>query len=274
MKKPSSKKSPTVKPSLLQVIVNALEDLKAQNIVTLDVSRLTDVTDTLIIASGSSSRQVRALAQNAVEDAKKHGMPSIGIEGLDGGEWVLADFGDAVLHVMQPETREFYDLENLWQTRETKAAAAEAKTDAKKSASAKPAATKSTTAPSTVENRAVGKSAFIPEAEFTTQSDAAKARKSPGKPKAAPPKADTKKSVTKAGPVKAAPVKAGVRAKTGTKKPAASKAVSEKTTVKKTVAKKVAAPKSAAAKPKPAAPKLTAKKPAAKKPAARKSPAK
>jgi len=139
--KASSKKTATAKPSLLQVIVNALEDLKAQNIVTLDVARLTDVTDTLVIASGSSSRQVRALAQNAVEDAKKNGMASIGIEGLDGGEWVLADFGDVVLHVMQPETREFYDLENLWQTRETKAAAAEAKTDAKKSAATKSATT-------------------------------------------------------------------------------------------------------------------------------------
>src|SRR6478735_4594611 len=162
MKKPSSKK-PSSKPSLLQVILNALEDLKAQNIVTLDVSGLTYVTDTLVIASGSSSRQVRALAQNAVEEAKKNGMPSIGIEGLDGGEWVLADFGDVVLHVMQPETREFYDLENLWQTRENKIAAAEAKTDTKKSAVTKSPASKSTTA-----KPAAGKAAFIPEAEFTT----------------------------------------------------------------------------------------------------------
>jgi ribosome-associated protein len=259
MKKPSSKKTSTAKPSLLQVIINALEDLKAQNIVTLDVSKLTYVTDTLVIASGSSSRQVRALAQNAVEDAKKNGMPSIGIEGLDGGEWVLADFGDVVLHVMQPETREFYDLENLWQTRENKATAAEAKTDAKKSTAKKPT---------------TKKEVFIAEAEFTTQSDAAKARKSPGKPKAKPASTGSKKPVAKA-----APVKAGVRAKTGTKKPAASKTVSEKTTVKKTAAKKVAAPKTVAPKPKLAAPKLTAKKstkakPAAKKPAARKSPAK
>lgn len=264
MKKPASKKTSTAKLSLLQVIINALEDLKAQNIVTLDVSRLTYVTDTLVIASGSSSRQVRALAQNAVEDVKKNGMASIGIEGLDGGEWVLADFGDVVLHVMQPETREFYDLENLWQTRETKAAATETKTDAKKSSAAK----------STTAKPASKKEAFIAEAEFTTQSDAAKARKSPGKPKAKPSSASSKKPVAKA-----APVKAGVRAKTGTKKPAASKAVSEKTTVKKTAAKKVAAPKTVAPKPKLAAPKLTAKKstkakPAAKKPAARKSPAK
>ena len=99
MKKPASKKTSSVKLSLLQVIINALEDLKAQNIVTLDVSRLTYVTDTLVIASGSSSRQVRALAQNAVEDVKKNGMASIGIEGLDGGEWVLADFGDVAVFV-------------------------------------------------------------------------------------------------------------------------------------------------------------------------------
>ena len=223
-KKPSSKKPAGAKPSLLQVIINALEDLKAQNIVTLDVTRLTDVTDTLIIASGSSSRQVRALAQHAVEEAKKQGMPSIGIEGLDGGEWVLADFGDVVLHVMQPEVREFYDLEKLWQSTESKSAPVTQAAPAAKPAAKKPATTK----------KADVKTAPAPVIEFTTQSDAAKARKAPGKPKAAPSSAASPKKPA----AKTTPVKAGIYAKTGTKKPAAKKAAAKKPAAKKPAAKK------------------------------------
>lgn len=248
MKKPSSKKTAAAKPSLLQIIINALEDLKAQNIVTLDVTRLTDVTDTLVIASGSSNRQVRALAQHAMEETKKQGMPSMGVEGLDAGEWVLADFGDVVLHVMQPEVREFYDLEKLWQSTETPVVAQK-----KTEVSPKPAARKAAPAKAAVKKTVTKKPAAAPEAEFTSQSDAAKARKSPVKPKTA----------TAAG-TKKAPPKAGVYAKTGTRKPAAPQAA---TAAKKTTtAKKAAAPKKpAAAKPatKPAA---ASKKPAARKP--------
>ncbi len=96
------------------LITNALEDLKGKDIVTMDVSELSDVMDTLIIASGTSNRHVKSLASNAVQDAKDNGMPAIGVEGLESGEWVLADFGDTVLHVMMPATRDFYDLEKLW----------------------------------------------------------------------------------------------------------------------------------------------------------------
>jgi ribosome-associated protein len=99
---------------LNQAIITALEDLKGKNIVTLDVRGLTDVMDTLIIASGTSSRHARALAENLVEDTKKQGFRALGIEGLDVGDWVLVDFGDTVVHVMQQETRDFYELEILW----------------------------------------------------------------------------------------------------------------------------------------------------------------
>lgn len=99
---------------LNEILINALEDLKAKDIVSLDVSGLTDVMDTLIIASGTSSRHVKSLAANAVQDAKDQGIAALGVEGLEGGEWVLADFGDTVLHVMLPATRDFYDLEKLW----------------------------------------------------------------------------------------------------------------------------------------------------------------
>ncbi len=96
------------------LIINALEDLKGKEIVSMDVSELSDVMDTLIIASGTSNRHVKSLATNAVQDAKDKGLPALGIEGLESGEWVLADFGDTVLHVMMPATRDFYDLEKLW----------------------------------------------------------------------------------------------------------------------------------------------------------------
>lgn len=99
---------------LNQAIVNALEDLKGQNIVKLDVQALSDVMDTLIIVSGTSSRHSRALAENLVEETKKQGFRALGVEGLEVGDWVLVDYGDTVVHVMQEETRAYYELEKLW----------------------------------------------------------------------------------------------------------------------------------------------------------------
>lgn len=99
---------------LNQAIITALENLKGQNIVTLDVHELSDVMDTLIIASGTSNRHSRSLAENLVEETKKAGFRALGIEGLEIGDWVLVDFGDTVVHVMQQETRDYYELEKLW----------------------------------------------------------------------------------------------------------------------------------------------------------------
>lgn len=98
---------------LNEIIVQALEDVKAKNIVQLDVRELSDVMDTLVIASGTSSRHVKSLAGNVVEDAKHQGHQPLGVEGAD-TDWVLVDFGDIVVHVMQDEARKFYDLEKLW----------------------------------------------------------------------------------------------------------------------------------------------------------------
>lgn len=95
-------------------IINALENLKGQEIVTLDVSQLSDVMDTLIIASGTSSRHARSLAENLVEETKKAGFRALGVEGLETGDWVLVDYGDTVVHVMQDEARNYYELEKLW----------------------------------------------------------------------------------------------------------------------------------------------------------------
>ncbi len=109
--------------ALTALVVNAIEELKGQDIVELDVSRLTDVTDCMVIASGRSDRQVKALAENVVERAKQHAIRPLGVEGLERGEWVLVDLCDVVVHVMQPETREYYQLEKLWSGLDDHAAA-------------------------------------------------------------------------------------------------------------------------------------------------------
>jgi ribosome-associated protein len=99
---------------LVQTVVAALDDLKAVNTVSLDVSGLTDVMDYLVIASGTSNRHVKSLADNVSVEAKKQGVRPLGTEGEEAGEWVLVDLGDVVVHVMLPATRDFYDLERLW----------------------------------------------------------------------------------------------------------------------------------------------------------------
>jgi ribosome-associated protein len=113
-----SKKKTTNKPlnsaELRDLVVNAMEDLKAQDIQVLDVSKQSDVADFMVIASGSSSRQVSAIADNVIEDSKKQGMRPLGSEGKETGEWVLVDLGDVIAHVMQTSVREFYQLEKLW----------------------------------------------------------------------------------------------------------------------------------------------------------------
>jgi ribosome-associated protein len=99
---------------LKKLVVDALADLKAINTVTLDVTGLTDVMDYLVVSSGTSNRHVKSLASNVCMEAKKQGQRALGVEGEDAGEWVLVDFGDVVVHVMLPATRDFYDLERLW----------------------------------------------------------------------------------------------------------------------------------------------------------------
>jgi ribosome-associated protein len=99
---------------LRDLVVEALDDLKGKDIRKLDVRDLTDIADYMVIASGTSDRHVKALADNVRERALEQGVKPLGTEGEDSGEWVLVDFGDVLVHVMQQQTREFYDLEKLW----------------------------------------------------------------------------------------------------------------------------------------------------------------
>lgn len=100
--------------ALTELVIDALDDIKAKDIIRLDVRDMTTVTDYMVVASGTSSRHVKALVENVAEKAKAAGHRPIGIEGEDGGEWVLLDLQDALVHVMLPKVREFYNLEKLW----------------------------------------------------------------------------------------------------------------------------------------------------------------
>lgn len=96
------------------LVIDALEDIKAKNILLLNVSKLTSLFDYIVIASGDSNRQTKALANNVREKLKEAGAQVYGSEGEESGEWVLVDLGDIVVHIMQPVTREYYRLEELW----------------------------------------------------------------------------------------------------------------------------------------------------------------
>lgn len=102
-------------PKELTQLLKFLDDSQAQDIVAIDVSKQTSVTDYMVVATGRSSRHVKAIASHAMEEMKAIGVASLSDNGLDSGDWVLVDFGDYVLHVMQPDSRAFYNIEGLWQ---------------------------------------------------------------------------------------------------------------------------------------------------------------
>jgi ribosome-associated protein len=101
---------------LQRIVSAALDEMKAVNIKLLDVRGLTDIADTMMIASGNSDRHVRSIAERVVEEAKAAGYRPLGVEGARDGEWVLVDLQDILVHVMLPRVREFYGLEQLWES--------------------------------------------------------------------------------------------------------------------------------------------------------------
>jgi ribosome-associated protein len=109
---------------LQNLVTAALDDMKAVNVRVLDVRGLTDIVDTMVIASGNSDRHVRSIAERVVEKARAAGLRPLGTEGARDGEWVLVDLQDVLVHVMLPRVREFYGLEHLWDSGPLEAAVA------------------------------------------------------------------------------------------------------------------------------------------------------
>jgi ribosome-associated protein len=101
---------------LIAFIVEQLEDAKAQHINVIDVQQKTSITDAMIVCSGTSSRHVKSIATQLVQKAKELGRQPLGVEGENGSEWVLVDFADAIVHVMQANIRDYYQIEKLWST--------------------------------------------------------------------------------------------------------------------------------------------------------------
>ena len=99
---------------LKKLVIDALEDIKGGDIRVLDVRDKTSITDVMVIATGNSNRQVKALVDSVVQKSKQAGVEVLGTEGADAAEWALVDLGDVVVHVMQPSVRDFYNLEKLW----------------------------------------------------------------------------------------------------------------------------------------------------------------
>jgi ribosome-associated protein len=213
--------------------VTALEDIKATDITPLDTRTLTSLYDTLIIATAESARQTKALARNVADKVRAAGGYVRGIEGEDSGEWVIVDCGDLVVHVMLPQTRMLYNLEELWTPSPASNGAKKPKVVEKKVSKVTPLAQS---------NGAITR-------RVATSSKATKST-------AATP-SQTKKPATKKPSAKKPAVAKVV------KKPAAKKPAAKSTTSKNAVTKKPAAKKPAAKKP-------TVKKPATKKPAVKK----
>jgi ribosome-associated protein len=218
-------------------VIDALEEIKAKNIVMLNVSKLTSLFDYLVVASGDSNRQTRALADNVKERLKAAGATIYGTEGEESGEWVLVDLGDIVVHVMVPATRDYYRLEDLW--REGKLEFP--KPEAKKAASGKAAPAKAEKA----------KAAGAKPKTGTKVKPGSKVK--PGTRAKAGTKVKSGARVKTAGKTKAgATVKVGTRAKTGNSKTKAGSRTAAGTTVKAASKIKTGSGTAATARTKPA----------------------
>lgn len=99
---------------LLTFVLDKMDDMKAKDILSLDVKGKSNVTEAMVVCSGTSNRHTRSIADYIVKEAKQAGLPILGIEGTGSGEWVLIDLGDVIAHIMQEESRNFYQLEKLW----------------------------------------------------------------------------------------------------------------------------------------------------------------
>lgn len=104
---------------LVDAVKDALDSLKAHDVTVLPIGDISTIADAMIVATGTSTRHVKALADEVIEQCKTAGYRPIGVEGIDVAEWVLVDLGDVIVHIMLPDTRTFYDIERLWTARPT-----------------------------------------------------------------------------------------------------------------------------------------------------------
>jgi ribosome-associated protein len=269
---------------LQTIIVEALDDIKARDIVVFDTTGGTQEFDRVIVATADVARQTRAVAMNVVDKVKQAGGRITGMEGGNTGDWVLVDCGDAVVHIMQPAMRQYYNLEELWGQKQVRVLTAADKAAAvarRVVAKAGELADKTIQAAQAVVKKAAGKKAVAKKAPAKQ----AAVKKAVTK-KAAAKKTEPKKAMAKAPAVKKAVAKKAVVKKTLAKKvvakAVATKAVAKQAPAKKAVTKKTAIKKVTVKKPvakmaavkKAAASKATSRKPVAKKAAAKKSAAK
>lgn len=265
---------------LQRAIVDGLEDVKAQDIQVFNTEHLSPLFERVIVASGTSNRQTKALASSVRDAVKEAGFPKPRIEGEDNGEWIIVDCGSAVAHIMQPAIRQYYRLEELWGDTPVrlKLGAAKPSSTAAADLADKKSAQKAakSDAKTAAKNAPAKKAAAAPSAPARSGKATVKAvAKTAAKaaPKAAPAKTAAAKPAAKTTATKPASKTAGTAA---AKKPAAAKTPVKTVVVKPAGAKKPAAKKSPAVK----APARAAAKPAAKaapkaaaKPAAKKAPA-
>ena len=235
---------------LQRAIVDGLEDVKAQDIQVFDSEHLSALFERVIVASGTSNRQTRALASSVCDAVRTAGFPKPRIEGEENGEWIIVDCGAAVVHIMQPAIRQYYTLEEIWgdkpvrlrlgaakpAAKKTKTAASTPKPAAPKAASAKPSKTAATGSKSA--STASATAAVKKTTTASTSKRASSASEKTSAAKTSKVKATTKTTASKATTIKAAAPKAAttkaVAAKAATTKAAAPK----KTTTAKTTSKK------------------------------------
>ena len=196
------------------LVIDALEDIKAQDIRIYDTTHLTSMFDRIAIASGTSNRQTKALAASVRDKVKAAGGHIINIEGEGTGEWVLVDLGDMVVHIMQPAIRAYYRLEELWGDKEVKFGAAKRSTGLARASEQKPAAAETRKAPA---KKAATKSVAAKSAPAKTAAKSTRKPASKTATKTAAKKAPAKKTTSRT-PVKT-PIKKIVSKKT-TKAPA------------------------------------------------------
>ncbi|MBT0569353.1 ribosome silencing factor [Curvibacter sp. CHRR-16] len=237
---------------LQRAIVDGLEDVKAQDIVVFDTENLSPLFERVIIASGTSNRQTKALAQSVIDSVKEAGFSKPRVEGEANGEWIIVDCTQAVVHIMQPTFRQYYHLEELWGEKPVRI----------KLGAAKPVASEAALAAKAEKKASADKAAKAATGAGGLKRSTA-AKTAANAPKKAPAKAPAKKAAGKA------PAKKVAAKKVASKKPAApvQKLVVNKPVAKKAApAKKATAPKVAAS-AKPAAKKVAAKKAVVKAPA-------